>query len=359
MRDGLDDVRALLPGVRLAPLDHDRPGGGGRATIRRVAAGADTLIVKTFRTPGPGWVRESAALSVLPAGAPAPRLVAAGRTPPVVVMSDLGAGANVADALLGHDPAAAADAVVSWAEAVATLHRMTAGSREAFRSTLDDRAGDEPVEASPLRTDLDDARRVIESHCGELGVTVPAGAFEEFNALAERLGPDGPAALTPADACPDNNIRVGDRLLLVDFEGAQWRHVAWDVAYLTAPWPSCWCSWRLPDEVSRRAIEAYRAAAGSGYPDTPGFESDLAAAAAGWAFISTSWFLANALGEDPRPNDPRLVAPTRRAIILHRLDGARRTAELPGLAELAGRLHDALAGRWGPVELAYAPAFRD
>ena len=27
----------------------------------------------------------------------------------------------------------------------------------------------------------------------------------------------------------------------------QWRHVAWDLAYLRVPWPTCWCSWRLPD----------------------------------------------------------------------------------------------------------------
>jgi len=359
MRDGLDDVRALLPGVHLAPLDHDRPGGSDRATIRRVSAGAESLIVKTFRAPELGWVRESAALSVMPPGAPVPRLVAAGRTPPIVVMSDLGTGANVADALLGDDPVAAADAVASWAAAIAALHRATAGLRGAFRSALDGRAGDVPVDDSPLPADLDDTRRAIAEHCADLGIDVPAGALEQLSSLASLLGGNGPAALTPADACPDNNIRVGDRLMLIDFESAQWRHVAWDVAYLAVPWPSCWCSWRLPDDVARRAIEAYRASVGPGYAASPAFETDLAAAVAGWALMSASWFLPRALRDDPAPTDPRLVAPTRRALILHRLDGARRVAELPQLAELSGRLHDALARRWGRVPLAYAPAFRD
>ena len=46
-------------------------------------------------------------------------------------------------------------------------------------------------------------------------------------------------ALTPADACPDNNVLIGRRRVLIDFEGAQWRHLAWDVAYLFVPWPTC------------------------------------------------------------------------------------------------------------------------
>jgi hypothetical protein len=35
------------------------------------------------------------------------------------------------------------------------------------------------------------------------------------------------------------NVRRDDEVVLVDFEEAQWRHVAWDVAYLSVPWRSC------------------------------------------------------------------------------------------------------------------------
>ena len=66
-------------------------------------------------------------------------------------------------------------------------------------------------------------------------------------------GGPGVRALTPSDACPDNNVLRGGDLVLVDFEGAQVRHVAWDVAYLRVPWPSCWCSWRLPEDLAARA----------------------------------------------------------------------------------------------------------
>ena len=367
MRDGLEDVRALLPGMTLTLIEGEL-GRSGRASVRRVLADSVALIVKTFTEPEPGWVRESAALSVMPPGAPAPRLVAAGRTPPVVVMEDLGTGTCVADALLGADPTVAADGVVLWAAAIASLHRATLGAREAFRTELHDRARGTHVTDSKLAENLDDAGRDLARYCAELDVEVPAGALEQLDGLAARLGGDGErgdgdrdgaAALTPADACPDNNVRVGDGLVLIDFEGAQWRHVAWDVAYLMMPWPSCWCAWRMPNAVAERAVAAYRAAANLSYVDSPEFDRDLAAAVAGWALMSTSWFLPRAMANEPPRPDRALIAPTRRAIILYRLDVARRSPELPALAELAGRLREALVARWGDVALALAPAFRD
>jgi hypothetical protein len=215
--------------------------------------------------------------------------------------------------------------------------------------------------------DLEQAAGSLAALCAELGVDLPAHALDELRALGTRLAGAGPAALTPADACPDNNVRTGDGLALIDFEGAQWRHVAWDVAYLTVPWPSCWCSWRLPAAVTRRALDAYRAAAA--VPDTAAFRGDLDAATVGWTFITVPWFLPRALAEDPPlaegspraegslPAAPSRVAPSRRATILHRLDQARRSTPMPALAELSGRLHAALTARWGPVALPYAPAF--
>jgi hypothetical protein len=44
------------------------------------------LIVKVFPDAGEGRARESAALATAPAGAPVPRLVAAGASPVVVVV---------------------------------------------------------------------------------------------------------------------------------------------------------------------------------------------------------------------------------------------------------------------------------
>jgi hypothetical protein len=85
---------------------------------------------------------------------------------------------------------------------------------------------------------------------------------------------------------------------------------------------------------------------------------DAAAAAVGWAYISVGWFLPAALADDPPSRVPGRRMPKRRAMIQHRLGEARRCAELPALADLAARLHDALDRRWGPHTLDHAPAFR-
>lgn len=362
MADDLDAARALLPDVRLERVAD--LGGNDRSSVHRVRGrwpdGTDSsLIVKRYQAAGEGWVRESAALSVIPREVRVPRLVAAGATPPVLVLEDLGNGASVADALLGDDPSAAETALAAWARAVAELHSATRGSRELFRSALTQREGDLPVHESRVPVDLDDAVRVLDRACTSLDLRPPAGAFDELRGLGKRLGGSGLAALTPADACPDNNVLTADGLVLVDFEGAQWRHVAWDVAYLQVPWPSCWCSWRLPEDVAERAVSAYLRAAAAQLPETAdaAFARDVEAAVVGWALVSTSWFIDNALGSDP-PLNPDRPTPTRRAMIMHRLDRAAQTGELTRVGELAGALAGELRSRWGDVPLALAPAFR-
>jgi hypothetical protein len=200
-----DHLRGLLPGVRLEGLGLLT--GSNRSRVRRVRADSRSLIVKEFITAGEGWVRESAALAVIPDLVRVPRLIAADGIPPIVVMTDAGPGASVAGALLGTDPAAAADAVVAWAATIGELHRATAGTREAFRAALDARAGGLPVAESTMPALLDEAADVIARSAADLGVEVPACALDELRTLDDRLGV---AALTPSDACPDNNVFTDD-----------------------------------------------------------------------------------------------------------------------------------------------------
>jgi hypothetical protein len=311
-------------------------GGSSRSLVRRMRAGAGTLVVKKFTAADGGWERETAALSILPASVPAPRLVDADPVARTVVMTDLGSGTSVADALLGPDPVAATEAVLAWATAIGTLHRATAGSRAAFRNALH-----ASVDESMLADHLDEAADLLD---------VASPAREELRGLATRL--DCPSALTPADACPDNNLSTPDGLVLIDFEGAQWRPVAWDAAYLVVPWPTCWCSWRIPDEVAEQAIDTYRAASGLSVT-----AADIELAVVGWVFISVALFLPRALLEDVPPGNPAKPGPNRRALILHRLAHASRSPQTPALARLAADLHAVLTARWGALELPYAPAF--
>jgi hypothetical protein len=115
----------------------------------------------------------------------------------------------------------------------------------------------------------------------------------------------------------------------------------------------------MPAQVSARAVDTYRETARSVIPSVADaqFERDVSAAAVGWALITTTWFLDNALGSDPVLNPDR-PTPTRRAMITHRLAAAARSTELPALAELSAALGTVLSKRWGDVSLAFAPAFR-
>lgn len=361
MRDDLDPVRALLPGTEVEPVERLR--AGDRSSVERVRlnGGADgpcTAVVKRFHHAGEGWVRETAALDTLPPEV-APQVLAADRDARVVVLTDLGDGPTLADALLDDDRDAAHSALDGWAEALARLHTVARPLRDRFAAALAARAGAERVPQSRVTGELTDAARELPERCAVLGVPVPTGAPDELRGLAHRLGGAGASSLSPVDTCPDDALLLDGRWRLVDFEGAQWRHVTWDLAYLRVPWPTCWCSWRLPADAADRAVDAYRRAAAPALPEVgdDAFERDLEAATVGWALTSVAWFVDDALTADT-PHYPDRDAPSRRAAVLHRLSLAARSPELPALAELAGLLHAELQGRWGDVELALAPAFR-
>jgi hypothetical protein len=352
-----DAALAALGGASGELLEHDQPlRGGYRAVVERVRTlDGSSAVVKEFHQPCEEWAREVTALQIIPPSVPAPRLLTAVNDPPCILMTDLGSGRCVADALLGDDSNAAREAIDSWAGSLARLHSSTAGLADQFATALAQR--DRALQPAKMSAMVDAGAKDLDRLADRIGAPVPAGALDR---LRNMLPPGGDSsALSPADACPDNNITSPAGLALRDFEGAEYRHVAWDVAYLVVPWPSCWCSWRLPDHVSAAALARYRDAVDLPYAGTERFDDDVLRAAIGWALLSTSWFAANALGVDPPPNDPRIVAPPRRAMILHRLAGAAagRVIE-PVLAEFAGNLRTAFVRRWGDVPLDYAPAFR-
>jgi hypothetical protein len=368
--DALSAAAALLPDLRVEAAETLRRSERSEVLRVRVSGpgwtGPDTLIVKLCPDAGESWARESAALAAMPATAPVPRLIAASADPPAIVMTDAGSGPSLATALLDGGPAQAAAETSQFAGTLAALHVATQDAHDAFAAELAGRsAGTVPPALIPAL--VTSAVTALDRYCGELGITVPPGALAELAELPGRLSESGPSALTLADACPDNNVRTARGFLLIDFEEAEWRPAAWDVAYLTVPWPSCWCCFTLPAGVTRQALDSYRSVAAGPLPSvgTPAFEHDVALATAGWAMVSSSWFLRRALGEDPRFDseideiDEANELPTRRAVIAHRLATAQRTTSLPALAALAASLRATLIRHWGgEPPLRPAPAFR-
>ncbi len=361
-------------------------GGSSRTLVLRVpVVSGDRLpaavVVKAHLDGGPWetWVREPAALDLLGA-TPAlaglvPRLLAVAEQPPLVVLADLGADrTDLASLLLGADRHTAEDGLLSWAATVGRLHAGTAGTRSGLRAALQ-RHAQRLARPAPPDDDLPDAlgraADALADLLPRLGVAPPAAALDTVRHLQDLLADDPLCwVLTPGDTCPDNNLLTDEGLVLLDFEGAAARHLAWDAAYLRVPWPSCWCSWALPSDVADRALRTWRDVVGARVPAVrgPGFDADLEVAEAGWAAISTSWFLERALAEDAAPHahdtsgtsDPARVAPNRRAVIQHRLTQVAAGTD-PRLADWGSVAAAALAAtrdRWGDHPLPLAPAFR-
>jgi len=333
-----------------------------RSLVARVTLNpAGTLIVKVPNSPGPGHVRERAALEVLKAldARNVPRLLAAGDDPPLVLLEDVGSGLSLADHLLSDDPARAALAVRRWAESIARLQSGSLSAGPQFEAALRVLSPADPPAMDSTRESVTQAAATLAELLPQLGVEPATAALEEFVAAAAL--DEGPRALTPGDACPDNNVQRGDEVVLIDFEWAEYRHVAWEAAYLTVPWPTCWCSWRLPAEVTAEAVAAWQAClspflsseAAAGLPES------VRRATAAWALITTAWSLPRAVNEDNlAPGRPQRPQPDRRAVIQNRLSVAvAHTPVSSELHRLAAETLHATQERWGARELPLAPAW--
>jgi hypothetical protein len=360
LRLGTEAVRELWPLAVLTSAT--QLAGSDRNVVARAEVlngPVTTVVVKRHVSVGGARVREPAALECL-AGTPGvPQLLAAHPTEPLMVMADLGTGDNVAHRLLGSDPLLAADGIQGWAVALGRLHSAGASATAGFAAALERHAGRLGVTAVPPSNAMplvlaDAAERLVEL-LPPLGVTPSVAALDQLRGIDAGLGgPDAVRLITPSDACPDNNTLTEAGLALLDFEGAQVRHVAWDAAYLTVPWPSCWCSWLMPEAVAAQALQVWTGECGLAYARSEEFGADLVAASVGWALISTAWFLESALDADEHLES----APARRALIQHRLAQAATAGGYEALGSLAAEVLSATRAAWGGLSVALAPAFR-
>jgi len=337
--------------------------GSPRAVVVRAepCAGDELarVVLKVFdaEQTDEGWPRESAALSVLNGRMlPAPTLLATVAEPPLTVTPDLGTGFSLADRLRGDDPGVAAAALQSWARSLGRLHAGTVEAGREFAARLP-----HGIAADSTNAMVTDGIGWLSRTLPRVGLTASDEAIVALRALPDSIG--GPATLSPADTCPDNNVETPDGLVLVDFETATVRPVAWDLAYLVVPWPSCWCAWRLPDAVAADALAAWRSAS-----ELPASTMDIARAVIVWALITAGWFLGGALDGDRDMGHDDRTGPPRRALLLHRLGlltGAVQTPLAPVvdlvdpvLRALATRLRANLVREWGEQELPLPPALR-
>jgi hypothetical protein len=328
-----------------------------RAQVSPGQGAPSTVIVKA--PTGPGAVREPAALQVLGhAGVGGVPGVLA-ETDELLVMADAGTGHSLADRLRGDDPEAATAALVGWAEAVARLQAASVGLGSAFAAALADRSPFGPPPVDTASSELAGAAVGLSTHLPRLGVTPGEEALGAIRALADGLDPAA-HALDPGDACPDNNLETPEGLILLDFEWAEFRHVGWAAAYLRVPWPTCWCSWRMPDEVTDAALDRWRETMAPTLPSvaSPEFALTVRRLTAAWTFLSMEIFLARAIEGDPPSPDPDRQRPSLRALLQHRLAAVEEAPVPATVSDLAAETLAAARRVWGDRPLDLAPAWR-
>jgi aminoglycoside/choline kinase family phosphotransferase len=165
----------------------------------------------------------------------------------------------------------------------------------------------------------------------------------------------GYVGLVHSDLCPDNTHIADGNCRIIDFETSGWGPIALDVAYLLAPFPSCWCFARLPAEAAGPALLAYQdEAANAGMELGPDWEAALTAALAGWV-VARGARIGRALEED-RNWGTTTVRPRLLTWLESFVEAASRTGALPGLRSLAEEIREQLRLRWPDAVVPDYPA---
>jgi hypothetical protein len=325
--------------------------------VLRCHRGRDTVIVKSYTDARDSFTAEAAGLALAVGG---PELLAADVDHPLIVMTDLGEWPSLADVLLGDDPQAARDGLLSWARGLGEMARRAFGRQDELhelRRKYSTGAESAAVVSSSLRG-MDKVPTVLE----KAGITIPAGLADDIAELG-KLADDGYPAFTPGDTCPDNNVLTPAGLRFLDYEAAGFPSVFLTAAYCRMPFSSCWCVFRLDPALAALVEETFRAAVVPVFPDLCDddvWHTGMRRGIAAWS-TRTMLLTKDALARDPAMGRPGVPSPTVRQLLVYRCEMLHReltaAGDLPALAETAGTLLRMAAREWDTPPLSQYPAF--
>jgi hypothetical protein len=159
-------------------------------------------------------------------GVPVPEILAHDPASGAILFEDLG------DRLLFHEVKAAGEerVVALYRQAVTLLADLQLGAREGFRAEW---CWDTPRYDRELMINRE-SNYFAREFCGRLmGMpTLPPGLPAEFAALADRISLCPASSLMHRDYQSRNLMVVGDRLRVIDFQGARFGPLAYDLASL-------------------------------------------------------------------------------------------------------------------------------
>lgn len=307
------------------------------------------------------WVG-AAFLSELEGAAHAARLLAGDREHGFIVLEDLGHQPSPLRKLLGGSTEQAVLVLEQWVLRLARMHGQSAGQLARYDELM---AGLQGVPASalePLAYFGQDSAQKLCAFLGEQELRSDELESALHQAVSRLEQPSPFRAFIHGDPCLDNSLARGSELLLIDFEMGRPAHALLDAVYLVAPFPTCTCAGRLPNEVAFSLLELYRQELARFIPaasDVAAFNSAVVDACSGWLVYRLGWLLREACQGESRQWEigttrGRILCGLEQYLLLNRQLGSAAI-----LHTFAERLLVQLQQRWpdsAPLQL--YPAFR-
>jgi hypothetical protein len=294
----------------------------------------------------------------------APRLYGADRETALLVMEDLGQGESLVQPLLGDDRAAAEAALDAYFRTLGRLGALTHPHTAEYWAIHDSLGPRESFAQPTLDGERDSLWRWLTTICDVVKIEPLPGTEADITEAARFNAEPGPfTAFSQSDTCPDNCMRHGDRMRLLDFEWGWVRNALNDGARARSNFPTCWCVHRLPIETIQRVEAIYRAELAKGCPaaaDNALFNRELVKACASWSLASFEFYTEIGTFWE---QDTTWGTTTTRQRAIARLDLlAQTTAEfgmLEALGATAAALAQGLQALWPELEpMDVYPAFR-
>jgi Phosphotransferase enzyme family len=270
-------------------------------------------------------------------------------------MEDLGPGSSLADSLMAPDRSRAGADLIGYARAIGAMHAWSIGRsgeyariRERLASSADAAMAPDWMHA------IARSKEPFLAMATQLGLATD-GVDREIESLGGLMTGAGYVGLVHSDLCPDNTHIAGGECRIIDFETSGWGPIALDVAYLLAPFPSCWCFATLPAEAAGPALLAYRdQVTSAGVKLGPDWEAALTAALAGWV-VARGARVGRTLEED-RDWGTTTMRPRLLTWLGSFIEAAARTGALPRLRTLAEATREQLRLRWPDAVVPDYPA---
>ncbi len=294
----------------------------------------------------------------------APRFYGADRAAGLLVMEDLGQGESLVQPLLGDNRAAAEAALDAYFRTLGRLGAQTHAHHQEYWEIRDSLGPRDPYAQPTLEGERDRLQHWLTTVCAKTEVE-PARGVEDDIVEAARFNaqPEPFSAFSQSDTCPDNCVRRGDWMRLLDFEWGWVRNALNDGARARSNFPTCWCVQRLPPETVRHVEQVYRAELVKGCPaaaDDALFNRELVKACANWTLAAFEFY--DELGALQEQDNSWGTSTVRQRAITRLELLAETTAEF-GMLEALGATTAELARRlqalWPEVEpMSVYPAFR-